>query len=255
MIDAASHAAHEEPMIFAPRPANANRAEPAASPWYIRAILVRPEPILANLERVATAARLDPAPNPWQLCLGVLRLWHRVMFRMQTVGTSAEGRIRPTWRARALAWRALRLPFLLAGRAVTPLDFTGLASPPEQIMRHLVGAHHDRNQFVYDLELLGYYGKLEALRAEVRELIASDDEHARWLRDLTVFEGYHESLLAAVEHALADGAAMTDEEARDPDISLLAYLRWCAQQPATPRETLQAWRAGAFRFDSPMRVS
>jgi hypothetical protein len=225
------------------------------TPWYIRAILVHPEQILANLARVREAANLDPAPTEWQLCLGVLRLWHRVVFRMETVGTSPAGRIRPTWRARLLAWRALRLPCLLAERAVTPLDFTGLASPPEQIMRHLVGAHHDQNQFVYDLELLGYYGKLDDLRAEVRTLIERDDARAHWLRDLTVFDGYHESLLAAVERALGSGAEMTAAEARDPDISLLAYLRWCAQQPATPHETFRAWRAGTFRFDSPMRAA
>lgn len=222
------------------------------TPWYVRAILVHPDPILANLERVRVAARLDPAPTPWQLCLGVLRLWHRVVFRSDTVGTCATGRVRATWRARLLAWRAFRLPALLAERAVTPLDFTGLASPPDQIMRHLIGAHHDHNQFVYDLELLDCYGQLDALRAEVAALIERDDDRTRWLRDLAVFDGYHEELLAAVERAVAAGPQLTEEEARDPDISLVAYLRWCARQPATPRETLRAWRAGTFRFDGPL---
>jgi hypothetical protein len=213
-------------------------------PWYIRAILIHPERIMANLARVRDAAQLDPAPTEWQLCLGVLRLWHRVVFRSETVGTSSSGAVRATWRARVLAWRALRLPFLLGERAVTPLDFTGLASPPEQIMRHLIGAHHDHNQFVYDLELLRYYGKLEVLRDELRTLLARDDDRARWLRDLTVFEGYHESLLAAVERAIAEGPAMTEDEQADPDISLGAYLRWCARQPATPRDTARAWLGG-----------
>jgi len=224
------------------------------TPWYIRAILVHPERIMANLARVRDAARLDPVPTEWQLCLGVLRLWHRVVFRSETVGTSSSGAIRATWRARMLAWRALRLPFLLGERAVTPLDFTGLASPPEQIMRHLIGAHHDHNQFVYDLELLRYYGKLEELRDELRVLVARDDDRARWLRDLTVFEGYHESLLAAVERAIVDGPAMTDDEQVDPDISLGAYLRWCARQPATPRDTVEAWRSGGFRLDAPLEA-
>jgi len=94
------------------------------------------------------------APTEWQLCLGVLRLWHRVVFRSGTVGTSSSGAVRATWRARILAWRALRLPFLLGERRRDAARLTGLASPPEQIMRHLIGAHHDHNQFVYDLELL-----------------------------------------------------------------------------------------------------
>ena len=118
-------------------------------------------------------------------------------------------------------------------------------------MRHLIGAHHDANQFVYDLELLGHYGLLHDLTAKVRALLASDDAHTHWLRDLTVFEGYHEALLAAAEHAAAGGPAMSAAEAGDPDLSFGAYVRWCAAQPATPRDTLHAWRAGTFRLDSP----
>ncbi len=219
--------------------------------WYESLILVRPARVEANLARACDALGI-PRPTPWQLCLGVLRLWHRVLFRADTVGTSPAGRVRNTPRARLLAWRALRLPCLLAERAVVPLDFTGLGSTPDGLIRHLLGAHHDGNQFVYDLELLAAYGGLDELRVRVRELIERDDERARWLRDLTVFEGYHESLLAAVEHARAAGPQMTAAEARDPDISLRAYLAWCARQPVSPAETLDAWRAGAFRFDAPL---
>lgn len=211
-------------------------------PWYVRLVLVRPERIVGALERLPVADR----PNPWQLCLGVLRLWHRVIFRGDTVGTSPDGRVRATWRARLLHYKPLRLPFLLAERAVAPLDFTGLGSPPEQVIRHLLGAHHDANQFVYDLELLAHHGRLEDLRAAVRAVVESDSARARWLRDLTVFEGYHESLLAACERALAEGPAMSAAEADDPDISFGAYLRWCARQPETPSETVRAWRAGGF---------
>lgn len=217
-------------------------------PWYASLILVRPARIEHNLARVCGNLGLA-RPTEWQLCLGVLRLWHRVMFRSDTVGTSAA-RVRSTTRARLLAWRALRLPFLLAERAVVPLDFTGLASTPAGVIRHLLGAHHDGNQFVYDLELLAGYGCLDELHERTLAIVERDDARARWLRDLAVFDGYHESLLAAVEHALAAGPAMTEAESRDPDISLRAYLAWCARQPATPRETLAAWRSGAFRFDS-----
>lgn len=222
--------------------------------WYVRAILVRPARIRANLARVCDTYGLAP-PNEWQLCLGVLRLWHRVVFRSGTVGTSHAGTVRRTWRARALAWRALRLPFLLGEGAVVPLDFTGLGSSPERLIRHLLGAHHDDNQFVYDLEVLGGYGRLDQLHAAVSQLIERDDQRSRWLRDLAVFDGYHESLRTAVERALSEGPAMSTAEAVDPDISLRAYLTWCAQQPTTPRATVAAWREGAFRFDSPLEVA
>ncbi|HEY6032673.1 MAG TPA: hypothetical protein VIV58_00400 [Kofleriaceae bacterium] len=224
-------------------------------PWYIRLVLGDPERILVHLERMREHRVVDVAPNPWQLCLGVLRLWHRNLFRPETVGTSPGGVVRSTWRARVLANRALRLPFLLAERAVAPLDFTGLRNPPERLIRHLLAAHHDGNQFVYDLEILAGHGRLGELRDAVAELIAHDTARARWLRDLTVFEGYHESLAAAVERAIASGPAMSEREAGDPDLSFRGYLTWCARQPATPAETLAAWRAGRFAFDSGLEVA
>ncbi|MBS1121641.1 MAG: hypothetical protein H6Q90_3869 [Deltaproteobacteria bacterium] len=163
--------------------------------------------------------------------------------------------MRPTWRARLLANRAIRLPFLLAERAVAPFDFTGLRSPPERLIRHLLGAHHDGNQFVFDLEILAGHGRLEQLQHAVTTLLADDGPRARWLRDLTVFEGYHESLAAAVDRAIATGPAMTPREAVDPDLSFRAYLAWCARQPATPGATLAAWRSGRFAFDSGLEAA
>ena len=223
-----------------------------SAPWYVRALLRRPERVMATIGRAHAAGLVDAPPNEWQLCLGVLRLWHRVIFRSEDVGTNPGGRVRATWRARLLAWRGVRLPFLLAERAVAPLDFTGLASPPERVIRHLLGAHHQGNQLVYDLEVLAHHGRLDELDAAVRALIARDDDRSRWLRDLCVFEGYHEDLLAAVERARASGPSASDDDARDPDVSFAAYLRWCARQPVTPAATLAAWRAGRFAFDSPL---
>jgi hypothetical protein len=224
-------------------------------PWYVRVLLGDPERVLAHLERMRAHGIVDAAPNPWQLCLGVLRLWHRNLFRNETVGTSPGGTVRPTWRARLLANRAVRLPFLMAERAVAPFDFTGLRSQPERLIRHLLGAHHDRNQFVFDLEILAGHGRLEQLRHAVAEVLAEDGARTRWLRDLTVFEGYHESLAAAVDRAIAGGPTMTTAEATDPDLSFRAYLTWCARQPATPAATFTAWRAGRFAFDSGLEVA
>jgi hypothetical protein len=223
-------------------------------PWYVRALLVEPDRVLAHLARMRARGVVDVEPTPWQLCLGVLRLWHRLAFRTDTVGTSHGARIRPTWRARLLHWRGVRLPFLLAERAVHPLDFTGLRSDPDRLMRHLLGAHHDRNQFVFDLELMVGHGTLEELQARVTRVVDGTDPRAGWLRDLTVFEGYHEHLAAAVDDALAGGPAMSASEADDPDLTLRGAMRWCARQPATPAATFAAWRAGTFRLDSDARI-
>jgi hypothetical protein len=215
-------------------------------PSYAKLLLVSPGRVAEGLERVRRAGIVDEPPNLWQLTLGVLRMWHRVIFRSQTIGTSRAARVRRTWRARLLAWRPLRFPFLVAERAIAPLDFTGLASSRDRIIRHLVGAHHDGDQFVYDLEILSCHeGGMEALARAVAEL-AHDTPRTRWLRDLTVFEGYHESLEAAVARALADGVRVPEAAADDPDLSFAAYLRWCARQPPTPKETFEAWRHGRF---------
>jgi hypothetical protein len=213
----------------------------AEIPLLARLILLDPERVLATLDR-ATDPNLA-RPNAWQLSLGVLRMWHRVLFRSDSVGLSAAP-VRKTWRARLLRNRVLRLPFLLGEDAVRPLDHTGLRGTPAQIIGHLMGAHHDENQFVYDLEILAacHPGALEACLATVDALLAlPDSPRNAWLRDLTIWEGYHESLRDAVQHAIAHGPRMTDAEANDPDLSFRAYLRWCAAQPPTPAATVRAF--------------
>jgi hypothetical protein len=56
-----------------------------------------------------------------------------------------------------------------------------------------------------------------------------------WIKDLSVFDGYHDDLARAVRGFL-DGALDVDPRWRtDPDISFYAYLAWCRKQPASPR--------------------
>jgi hypothetical protein len=153
---------------------------------------------------------------------------HRLVFRSGTVGTCVDRPVRPTWRARVLRFRALRIPFLLAERAIAPFDLSGLASPPERVIRHLLAAHHDGVQFAYDLELLALWpGRLAELRDAVRDVVEHDTPRARWLRDLVVFEGYHEALLEAVDAVLRGEPLLSAEQANDPDLSLRAFLDGC----------------------------
>jgi len=217
-------------------------------PWQAYVVLGRPRIVQQNLDRVRDAGVIDQVPNLWQLSLGVLRAWHRNLFRSDTVGTCTSFPVRDTWRAKLLLYRGLRLPFLLAEGAVVPLDLTGLKSTPAKLVRHLMGAHHDGNQFVYDLQILQCYpGKMDELRREVTAVVATDTPRSRWLRDLTVFENYHENLKATVERAIEEGVSLPEQEAADPDISFLAFLDWCARQPGTPAETWRAYRGGRYR--------
>ena len=212
-------------------------------------LLLFPRTIAAHLERVRASDLVaeEEVPNLWQIQLGVLRMWHRVLFRPETIGTCADFAPRRTLRARLLQLRPLRFPFLLRERAVHPLDFSGLASSPERIVRHLLGAHHDGVQFAYDLELLAVHpGFLEDALEEARAVVAGEHPRGEYLRDLVVYERYHENLVAALEAFLAGELEVPEAQREDPDILFSASPRWCARQPATPAETLAAWRAGRY---------
>ncbi len=208
--------------------------------WHAWLLLGWPPAVGRSLSRV------DPlrAPTLWQVELGVLRMWHRVLFRPETIGTCTAHPVRGTWRARLLQWRPLRFPFLLWERAVAPWDMSGLVSGRERVLRHLLAAHHDADQFLYDLEMLDLHpGAIDELGARVRAVLDGTDPRGRWLRDLCVYERYHEDLWAGLQSHRA-GTRRSD----DPDISFLAYLAWCAAQPATPAATWRAWREGRWRL-------
>lgn len=212
-----------------------------------RALLIRPDVVEARLERLRRAGRAAEVPNTWQISLGVLRMLHRVLFRSHTVGMSRVSPVRPTLRARLLALRPLRAPLLLRERAIAPLDLSGLSSSPERVVSHLLGAHHDGNQFAYDLQMIAADpGKIEETLSRARRIVERTDPRADYLRDLVVFEGYHEKLVAACERALREDFGLDEVDLQNPDVSFDAYLKWCAHQPKTLEETLTLLRKGQY---------
>jgi hypothetical protein len=214
--------------------------------WHARLVLLAPGRVAEGLARLR-AIGWGPVPNLWQVELAVLRMWERILFRSDTIGTCADDPPRRTLRARFLRFRPIRFFGLAWERAITPWDLSGFLSDEAQIVRHLLGAHHDRTQCVYDLQLLALHpGGLGRLRERVAAVVSGADPRAEWLRDLVVHEHYHERLLAAVERVLAGAEELDPNDAADPDISFRAWLRWCAAQPPTPAETWRAWREGRF---------
>ncbi|MCB9673739.1 MAG: hypothetical protein H6737_01405 [Alphaproteobacteria bacterium] len=195
----------------------------------------RPRRIEARVHELHAKGVIDVEPNLWQLWLGVLYMWHRAMFRPETIGLS-ERPVRDTWRARAFRFRPARSPFLFGGRRVNPLDHTGLGSTTEHTIRHLLGAHHEADDFHFDIQLVAHEpGVLDALRERLVAIVDETAPDARFLKDLCVYEGYHEDLLEGVEKWLR-GEVELDHE--DSDATLTGLMRWCAQQPASLRETL-----------------
>jgi len=215
--------------------------------WHAYLVLLRPRQVAVRLGQLVDAGVISRAPTLWQIQLGVLRMWHRVFFRADTVGTCSGHPVRSTWRARLLRFRVFRGPFLVSERAMAPFDHSGLVQSPWRMVRHLVGAHHDANQFAYDLEILKANPvALEEVAVLASEVVAGATRRARWLADLCVFEGYHAALLVATRRALAGESLVDPAEKDDPDIGFSAYIRWCLAQPSTPRTTWAAWRAGDF---------
>lgn len=198
-----------------------------------RLMLLNPTRAQENLRLLVAGGLAPPSLTLAHITVGCLRMWERVLFRGNTVGTSSDP-IRRTWRARLLAVRALRFPFLIAERAIAPFDMSGLTSSRERIMRHLLGAHHDGPQFTYDLELLSAHpGALEELRARTAAVVDGSDSRAAYLRDLVVFEDYHEKLLERIDRAMAGDFGVLASVVDDPDITLRAYLAWCARAPVS----------------------
>lgn len=226
-----------------------------------RALLLRPARVEARLAVLRAAGRAEVVPNTWQITLGVLRMLHRVAFRSQTIGMSRNEPVRTSFRARLFAARPLRAPFLLSERAIAPLDLSGLLSSPERIVRHLLGAHHDGNQFAYDLQMIAADpGMLEETLRRARDVVTGRDARSAFLRDLVVYDGYHERLVEACERALRGDFGLDAEAARNPDVSFDAYLAWCAHQPATLEETLSLLARGLYdpmrgRLDAPMETT
>ena len=63
-------------------------------------ILFRPDVVEERLDQIRRAGLVTDVPNAWQISLGVLRMWHRVVFRPESIGTSATHPVRPSLRAR-----------------------------------------------------------------------------------------------------------------------------------------------------------
>jgi hypothetical protein len=217
-----------------------------------KVLLARPGRVRENLRRMEVTGVVAKTPNPWQICQGVVRMWHRVVFRPETIGMSKSFQPRTSRRARLLEYRPIRFPFLLRERAVAPLDFSGLASSPERIISHLLGAHHDGHQFVYDLQLLEVHeGAIDEVERRALAVVRGEDPRSEFLRDLVVYERYHENLLEAVRSFKRGELRLSPEDEASPDISFTAYLDWCAAQPETPAETLRTW-LGAPRSRAPL---
>ena len=159
--------------------------------------------------------------------------------------------------ARLLEQRWIRFPFLLREGSVVPWDLSGLLSTPERLMTHLLGTHHDGLQFVYDMRDAD-----ARIRARSRSCAIA---RARWSSTTRRARAgcatcastsattrrcsrWSSARCTRRRHAAARPRPTIRTSRSSPTCD------WCALQPATPRETWRAWRAGRFTF-APARAA
>ncbi len=217
-----------------------------------RVLLYNPELVQKNLRLLYQHGHIEAVPNSWQVSMYVLYMWYRIVFRLDTVGTHATDKVRDTWRAKLWENRVIRVPFLIMEGALNGnYDSTGLGITVDRKMKHLVGAFHPEDNYIYDLALVASYpGKMEQLRRQVIEVLENDNDRTRFLKDLVVYEDYHERLLRAIDRVSSGDWSMVDPaKENNPDTSIANFAKWCLKQPKTPAETLQALLQGKVNFD------
>lgn len=216
--------------------------------WLVGFVLRNPERVEWYLERLYEHGRIDAKPNLWQVTMGVAYMVHRMVLRPATIGLD-ESPVRNTWRAQMWQYRPLRFPFLLWQKAIDPIDLTGLSGSMERKHSHLVGAYHPGDNALYDLECMTCDAEaLEKLRKDVVEIIKGQTARARFLQDLTVYDGYHSRLLSLIERAIAGDFAPAKGKEDHPDTTLRGFLHWCAAQPDSPEATIHALVRGKLHF-------
>lgn len=219
-----------------------------AQDLFIKFVLRNPERVAWHLEKLHAHGRIDVRPNLWQVTMGVMYMLHRMVFRPATIGLD-DSPVRKTWRARLWQYRPLRFPFLIWQKAIDPIDLTGLSGTMARKHSHLVGAYHPGDNALYDLECMTCDPEaLKALRADVADILQNQSARAQFLKDLTVYEGYHERLLHLIDRALVGDFAPAQGQEDHPDTTLRGFLRWCAAQPETPDSTLRAFLQGEMHF-------
>ena len=214
----------------------------------VRFVLRNPERVEWYVEQLYAQGRIDTRPNLWQVTMGIFYMLHRMVFRPATIGLDVSP-IRRTWRAQLWQYRLLRFPFLMWQKAIDPLDLTGLSGSMERKHSHLVAAYHPGDNALYDLECMTVDAEaLQKLREDVVQIIEGQTTRARFLLDLTVYEGYHERLVGLIDRALVGDFAPAVGKEDHPDTTLRGFLHWCAAQPNTPEETFEAWTRGDVFF-------
>lgn len=209
-------------------------------PLIFRLFVHNPELMLKNLALLKEKGHIQEIPTLWQVIQGMAQQWSFTAANLEKLGHDQSHPVRDSAGARLLQPQLLRfIPLLIEG-AINPWDRSGLALTPERKMRHILGTHHGGETVMYDMQLLDCYpGALESLRDQLNEILENDTPRSRWLRDLVVYEGYHEALKRVVDRALAGDFTVPEEAPPGDDYTVGSFVDRCLACPVTPEETLR----------------
>ena len=186
----------------------------------------RPSRADARLQKLVALKKLSRVPTREEQKRAIRYNLQRIIFRSENIGTSSDP-IRKD--AGLFRYRFFRFFALAKEHAITPLDLTGLCASRETIMTHLLAAHHDGEQFLYDLELLECEEQgLDELESRARAIVENTNPKARFYKRLCVYEGYHENLLRGIAR-YREG-----QRSSDPELSIFALFEMCMSEASDP---------------------
>ncbi len=227
-----------------PSSAQVDYDDPPVPPIF-HVLLHNPELLQQHLRMLHEQGFTTGVPNLWQVYQHWALSVARAFKRGKVPGMDPDAPVRDTPGAQLLQFPAIRFWGLLFEGAINPWDYTGLALTPQRKMKHVMGAYHFDHTFIYDLEVIALYpGALEQLRDQCLEVLNRDTARTRWLRDLTVYEGYHENLLRCVERCLAGDFSVPDDLKDDRSVKVSYFVEDALALPQTPEATLQAILSG-----------
>lgn len=214
-------------------------------PWFYYLLLHDPRQLQKNLHLLKERGHIQEIPSLWQVVLGISHMWHFTVANVDAIGTSQEAPVRDNPRARLLKNQFIRFFALMAEGSINPLDRTGLALSPKRKMRHVLGTFHATGEMaqtvIYDLQLLDCYpGALKTLGQRLEKLLKQPDARDEWIKDMAVYQGYHEDLVPVVKRCLkGDFSVNVPTQREGDDYTVTSFVERCLGFPPTPQATLE----------------
>ncbi len=225
---------------------NAHSPAPNAPiPWVYYLLLHNPRLLQKNLGLLKERGHIQEIPTLWQVVQGISHMWRFTVANVDAIGTSQEAPVRDNPRAHLLKNQFIRFFALMAEGSINPLDRTGLALTPKRKMRLVLVTFHATGEMaqtvIYDLQLLDCYpGALKTLGQRLEKLLKQPDARDEWIKDMAVYEGYHEDLVPVVKRCLkGDFVVHVPTQREGDDYTVTSFVERCLGFPPTPAETLE----------------